>query len=212
MQPVDSSALASVSRVLQLSSSGSFETTFDDENLQQSLDVAPLVRRALTILNGKGWWGAAIATVHAGAGDITTSYNPYSVGTGSAQNGYPVRIEPETFDVWLLGGIRLNLSATATFTGAVLDIVMQQGRGFGATGNGAFPVAVWTGSVTPLTGGIFGTIQGSGSATGPMNAIRVPPDGLLRLRSLASGPLTATAEIAIGVFPAGLGQDAIGTN
>lgn len=218
MQEVDSAALTRVSKVLQLSTTGAELTEFQDELLQQVLDVAPMVRRGLTLDISGGIYTATILNTHVGSDTITTDVNPYVPATTFVGNGFPAEVS-DAFDVWLLGLHAQNITAPGDFGGGFFGIIT--GTLGMAWRNEAGSIAMvqvidlWkqetsgTGNLVVLTAE-FAAPAATGFIKLPMR-IRRSADVRFRFETVKSGVGAGTYKVflTLGLFPAGLGQDVV---
>jgi len=209
---VDSDALGEVTKALGLTGKGAGITEFLDGQLDQTLDVAPIVRRGRTQAGSQGIYTAALRNVHAGAGNLSTAVNPFDITVG-ALPPYPAPM-PAQFDVWLIGAGVQRVSGTGTLAAGIF--VRQgdaAGQGFGEDDSGVAVVssrstalAFWDSTVTELT--TFALQNGSN----PYQAINMRlrrPVTTVTFSSTASALATFEATLLIGVFPLSLGQDLV---
>lgn len=216
MQEVDSDALKFVSKILRLSGTGSQETNFQDEVLQQTLDVLALVRRAGTPVLSTGIFTATILNTHVGSDTINTDVNPYSPGTTFVGNGYPAEV-PANLDVWLLHAHAQGITGTGDFGGGQLSTIMDAlGMGWRNEANAIAmlqPIMSWDverteGSLVFLYSNQNDVLLFSGRRSG---GIRIPRHADTRIRFTTvkngAGAGTFKAFLTLGLFPAGLGQD-----
>ena len=212
MQEVDSAALERVAKILRLSTGGSQLTEFQDELLQQVIDIMPMARRALT--PGRlGIFTATILNTHVGSDTITVDVDPYEPGTTFVGNGYPAVVD-ENFDVWLLAAHALNVTAPGDFGGGFLSLLTTAlGMGWRNEANAiavnslieVYNQETTFGNVVMLTGG------GSDDFTHLDIGRRIPRDTVIRFQTVKSGVGAGTykAFLWLGIFPAGLGQDVV---
>lgn len=215
MQEVDSAALQRVAKVLQLSTGGAEQTDFQDELLQQVLDVAPIIRRGLTVAGSSGIFTATILNTHIGTDIVTTDVNPYSPGTTFVGNAYPPIVD-EDLDVWVLAAQAQNITGQGDFGGGFFGTISD------ATGMGwrneANAIAmeqirmVWNQEVQ--FGHLIYLSDNSGvSLMSHFGAqpFRVSHGANTRLRfdtkKIGAGAATFKLFLTLGVFPAGMGQD-----
>lgn len=222
MRDIDSDALRLVAQALGVGNpvTAVQQVQFDDGVLQQVLDVAALVRRAGTIAPSAGLWTVNIINSHNSANAVSTTIDPYNL-TG-AGNGYPVPIGPE-LDVWLC-----DVSG-GTGIASTIDIDEPSFLGIDypattvAVGTAAAVtqiVKTYTSTVTMADGRIqltdAGDAEGAGpkgrgtAYTGALLPRRIPRGGAIRWETKSTGITTLGARLLLGIFPAGLGQDAIG--
>lgn len=212
---IDSSALGSVQRALGLTGAGAPDSVLHDGDVYQVLDVGPLARRGRTQLATGGIYAAVLQNVHGGATDEQSEINPYSPGV-NAVPPYPAEVGPQ-FDVWLLGATLTINSGAGGLTRAMLFL------GLGATSIGwgvnsvPAPVApapqlglcYWDALV--VQGGVQTVgIQENGDPFARFG-LRLPRtlDTKLLFGSTSAAAVTFDCQILLGVFPVGLGQDAL---
>ena len=213
---IDSDALDRVAPALGISSDKlSAGTRLGSEDLTQVLNVNELIRRARTQGLTDGWFHCAMRTIHAGAGAISVSIDPYQPGDDAfAPYPSPVpRTGPNAQDFYLLAASLVRNSGAAALDGAMLFIVPatnQQGWGRDSAGGTVtttliYPIARWTGLDSTLNGINPSGIAGDGSAMVPIN-LRIGGNGL-RLTTDADAASEFTCLLTCGLFTAGLGQD-----
>lgn len=217
---LDSGALQTLNRVLG-ATGGSQHTRIDSDVLQTVMDMVPIVRRGRTFAGSEGLFMFGIENTHTAIDEtITSSVDPYNLGT-LAGAGLPRAIEPG-WDVWLLYALIRRTGANVNLDSAILDIsypaaltgfVSPAGSQFGGL-NVKYLISETENVLGGGTLGTYLTELGSGEA-GQTLAMRIPRGATIRLRTRtgnAAGVFPVYfASGLIGVFPAGLGQDAIGT-
>jgi hypothetical protein len=222
VRPVDTDALRLVSPALGIGnpSTAVQPVTFDDANLQQVIDVLPLVRRGRVPVGSTGLFCFQLRTVHAAADSTQTfEVNPYTLvqtGGGTVGGLWPNPV-PNDLDVWILRvSASLTSGASANFVGGVLDMVMGPsingfvGGGPLITSSSVHRLATFDDTLdNVLPGTIYLTQAGSGLADLPMG-FRLPRVTNLRWRTRNTNAtaIEATTTILMGLFGAGLGQDA----
>lgn len=211
MQEVDSQVLQDVTSTLQLSTRGAQITEFDDAVLQQVLDVMPIVRRGGTRVGTDGVYGLTVTQAHAGAGSLTTDIDPYALTPGTNVVGtWPSAAEIDNYDIWLLGPLSVAFSVVANFAfGGVFlrfPAARMSGIDTAAANTNLILGAFDTANATLFVGEEIGTGKIALSV-----AQRVPRGTLLRFISAAQvGAVDINFNAMLGVFPKGLGQDAVG--
>lgn len=214
---VTGDALDTLNRTLGLPGAGSAAVTeLNDGQVDQTLDVAPFVRRGRTWADSEGIFRFVLENGHGGAGTLSTSIFPYAPAVGSVAP-YPLQV-PEGYDIWLL---KAAVQVTTSFAGAcdallaMNNVKMGIGEddaGAAVTTNTVVPLALWLSpvsfaGVTFLRNGSFYfedigvRVPRSQGATGNNVAIT--------LQSTADGAVDATCTILAGIFPSGLGQDVV---
>ena len=118
MRQIDTDALRLVSSSLGIGnpSGATAATDFDDDLLQQVLNVGGLISRGRTPFPSSGIFGANIANVHGAANELSTDFNPYRISASglTAQSPWPDPV-PDDMDVWLLGASGFTtVAATVT--------------------------------------------------------------------------------------------------
>ena len=212
MQEVDSQALQLVARALRLSTGGSQLTQFQDELLQQSIDVGAVVRRGLTLAGTEGIHGASITNTHAAAGNETTTIAPFNLD-GLQNAPFPAEI-PTFFDFWVLWACPVTLSGAGVFNGMDASILTPAANeAFGGTGSTAARFGLWSDEITFTGIGSFpvsATGAGDAAWTNPQRVgMRVPRGGTLRIRTRAEGAAVYRLDLIVGLFPIGMGQDVL---
>lgn len=209
MREVDSPALSTVLRALGIGSpsTATAPVTFDDDNLQQVLDVTPMVRRGGSLaasIGGEGLFGLNMSTTHAGAGAEIVTVDPYALLSSAFGE-----TDPTKFDIWLLMGCSSTTAGTGAFTAAEVAVFYPDSQVFsgGAT---AMLVnrAIWDEEVSPFTGSAIHSFNATPNLeyTFSFN-MRIPPGGTIRYRTEATGAAAYRFDAAMGVFPASTGQD-----
>ncbi len=206
MIEVDSQALQKVSKVLQLSRGGSQLTEFQDELLQQVLDIAPIARRGLTLASTEGIHGANIINVHPGADTQSTTVDPWNLA-GSANPPFPNAI-PTFFDLWLLRGSAFTSAGAGNFTSADLTVLIPAANGaFGALGATGMRLASWADELSIQGGQLSTNAEGDGI---PLRfGMRLPRNATIRFRSTSTAAATYRFDMFLGLFPSSLGQDGL---
>ena len=212
-KPIESDALDRVYRVLGLSGGALPKgTILDDGNVSQVLSINEIVRRSRTSAATSGWFYAIFQNVHAAAGPLTSSIDPYDPGV-AVLAPYPDPV-PRGFDLYILRAMLRRNSGAGGLDGAVFSMnggVGQQAWGVNddGTATGAsqdpMPFALFTGLDTSTTSAVG--LSGDGSVNVPVN-LRVP-QGLLNitLRTDAAAAATFRGYLIMGLFPEALGQD-----
>lgn len=219
MREIDTDALRAVLPSLGIGNPGTATrpATFDDENVQQVLDVSGLIRRGRAPVGTVGIFAFQIQLEHAGGGVDNQAFqlNPYTLAqTGGGTTGglWPNPV-PDNMDVWVMSvGGRLTAGASADFDSAVFDMQLEpQLNAFvsnvAITAQAIPTVAAWDSIAAVVSGNRLARV-----GTGEIDArigIRVPRDAALRWRSRAgtTGAVNILFTTLVGLFPAGLGQD-----
>jgi hypothetical protein len=222
MIELDSEALAQVNKFLGVSSPAGMLADFDDQVLQQTLDVGALIRRARTPALSEGIFTCRLANTHAGAGSIVAAVDPYDPATATPANfedsGYLFPVDSTRWDVWLLGWTVLMFGLTHTnVTGTVLSLIRPAARMAFAVGattpTTAWEVLHWSNSSEGFGSPnevAFYSRSSNDQYAFPRAPIRLHRGDTIQLRSYATGasanPLQA--HLTLGLFPRGSGQDA----
>ncbi len=210
MQEIDSSVLSRVSKVLQLSTPGSEITEFQDEVLQQTLDVGPIARRGLTLTLTEGIYGASILNTHTGVqATITTIVDPWNLA-GAETAPFPAAI-PESMDLWLLMASAFTGTGGGSFDSADLTLIVPaRNRAFGAAGSVGMRI-MGLNSEIALVGGNFLSQNTTPEGIPLRIGMRVPRGATIRWRTRNGGATSPTFQVDmfLGLFPASLGQDGL---
>lgn len=203
MQEFDGPGLKDTQKILGLSSKPGFRTDFDSDVVQQVLDVQRIIRRGRAHAQSTGIWHWQSQLSHAVADTQTLVVDPYNFG--SAFNGYPVPV-PEGYDVWLIGPVTLVLNALALNMGTMVIASAIAGHLAATT---SIPVGIWDNDVSLGGGaGIFG-VSNNNPILFP-SATRLHRGATLDFTTISSAAMIAQFRYRLGVFAAGLGQDALG--
>jgi len=194
---------------LGLDGLGAQLTEFPDGVCDQVVDVVPIIRRGRTPANTEGIFTARLVNTHAAADSQAQTVDPYNLVLGTSSfNGYPGPM-PQGFDVWLLSVNAVASVAGLISTTAPSVLFMQYlatQTGFGTVAVVARHVVAYASQIA-ISGGP-NVLIGFGTGTLQQRlGIRIPRGTVLgwNTTSLIAG--TLTANLTIGVFPAGLGQD-----
>jgi len=214
-RPIDSDALQKVAQSLGLSGYGAQGTSFNDAVLDQVFDVAPLIRRGRTIASFSGVYTFVFQNEHSGSGTLVTSIDVLDVpAIGNLVWPRPV---PEDMDVWLLGAAVQQTAGAGTLSGALFVHYDPGRQGFGVNDDDSalvvsnpVPVARWDAIVTINTN--F-ALQENGDPWKRLG-IRLPraisgTGARVIFVSTASELASFACQMQMGLFPVGLGQDAI---
>jgi len=216
VKTVDSQALGLVNRALGLTGAGAPLTEFLDGQVDQTLDIAALVRRGRTQAGTGGIYIGVMENVHGAADSQQSQIVPYNVAVGAVAP-YPSPMPPG-FDVWILAATIDQVSGAGTLAAALsleplTDNLLGWGideSGVAATGISTLPLAYWDSVVT--VGREFGLLGGVGQPWAHIG-LRLPrpplSDVALDFDTTSSAIATFRCYILTGVFPIGLGQDVI---
>lgn len=209
---IESDALDNVYRVLGLSGGALPKgTLLDDGNVSQVLTVNDIVRRSRTPGVTVGFYYGILLNIHAAAGEVATSIDPYSVGA-FGQPPYPSPVLPG-FDVWCLTASVNRRTGAGTLDGAVLSydptgIQRAFGRNSAAaevSTHSPFPLARWTALDLETTQSIGVAGDGGGMVK---IGLRLGRGGSLGFTSdVAAAAANIECNMILGLFPEALGQD-----
>lgn len=209
---IDSDALGLINRILGLGGGGESDTDLEDQTLVQVLDVAAAVRRSLAGGVREGWFTGVMDNIHAAAGAVVTTVNPYTTSDVPTGGSWPQPV-PKGLDIWVLGAALVVTGAGGGLDGGMLNLdplPAQQGwgrdsAGAAVVGSGEFPIVRWTGidsSVAPVPVGI----TGDGSVF-VKTLVRIARGTQLLFRTDATAADTFRCTVLLGLFPEALGQD-----
>jgi len=214
LKKIDSQALGILNKSLGLTGSGSPLTELTDGVVDQSIDIAPIVRRSSTPAQTGGIFTGQFANIHPGGDTQVSLIFPYAAAVDLIFPPYLTPM-PEQFDIWVLSAAMRGTGGSTLSAGLfVVTGGAQQGWGVNSLGalltaNANMCLAFWDAVrvVGTITIGIAG---GAGRATERIG-FRLPRSRLtqLQFRSTASAATTFTCDIVLGVFPVALGQDGL---
>ncbi len=215
MKRVDSDALGVVTRALGITGAGAPVTEFIDGQLEQTLDIAPIVRRGRALAATEGIFTGLLRNIHTDAESLVTALNPYSVlPRVAAIAPYPA-IVPAQFDLWLLGAVLVRTSGGGTLNATLTLQYNAQGWGLddndaAVAGNLTMPLGNWDTFLTQGGFTTYGILAGSDQPFLNLG-LRIPRAGAPELSFFSTSSLTVTitAQVILGLFPVALGQDAI---
>lgn len=203
-----------MNKALGIAGSGDSQTELLDGTVDQVLDVGQIARRGGTLAGTEGIFRCILRNVHAGAGDIFSSWQPYLPGETGLIAPYPTPV-PDDLDVWLLGASVESVSGGGSLVGAALRLTQIQ-QGFGiddsaaaVVSNSVFTVAWWNTHIGILAPPFMATQ--SLQPFKPIN-LRIPRKGaiaspFLSFGSQSDGINTFDCVMMMGLFPVALGQD-----
>jgi len=210
---ISSTALEPINKALGIAGAGDSQTELSDGLVDQTLDVGQLARRGGTLAGTEGIFRIVLRNDHAGAGDLFTSFQPYSAGATGSIAPFP-NVIPDKFDFWLLGA-SIETEGAGSLQFATLRLTNVQ-QGFGIDDSAAavvstaiFTLAYWNTSVKVLAP-FFAASQ----STLPYQKLnmRIPRKGaiaspFIAFSSQADGVSEIDCCLLCGVFPVALGQD-----
>lgn len=226
MRSLDTDAMSFVARALGVGApmTATRDVVFDDDVLQQSLDVGPLLRRArlYSPMSAKIWRFAIQMSVGAGGGTDNNNLRVYTedAGTFEFENDYPEEIDRQAFDAWVSHVSCFVSAESGDFTSASFNLIgTPPGSELGPTNTSAtaptnqMPLACWDGVAT--VAGIDFAVANSDVRTvvqlqSPLRVRGGNNDLLLNGRLTAAagtGATTASVQGLITIAPAGMGQD-----
>jgi len=212
---VDSSALTLLNKILRIAGTGfgASQTELDDGNLTQVLEVSPVIRRSLTPANSSGIFYSIFANVHAGAGQLHTSVNPYTTPVGTLGAFVtPLRTDQE---IWLISAAIARTAGAGTLDAALLELELPAiSQAFGENNSGVavasskdYPLGRWDVIDTETTR-LVGLTE-SGEPLVKLN-MRLARGSLIRFTSdVAGASATIQCTVLLGIFPIALGQDIV---
>jgi len=215
---IDSDALQILTKALGLTGAGSPVTELLDGVVDQSLDVAPIVRRSRTQGVTSGIYTGLMENNHSAGDTETSQFAPYAGGTVVTFPPFPA-VMPLQFDIWLLAATFTRTSGTGTVTCGLAVTYPTQQLGFGVDDAGAvhtdtpqFPVA-FADTVVNWGGGVLVRCAGVTDGFYPIG-MRLPrpagPGALtLDFSSVSSAAAIYQCMVFLGVFPVSLGQDGL---
>jgi len=210
MISIDSDALGLINKSLGVTGRGAPVTELLDGEVNQTLDIAPIVRRSRTQAATDGLYRCVLRNVHGAANTITSSETPYNIAVGRIAP-YPNPMPPQ-FDIWLLWASLLQVSGSGTLS-AVLSLAVPT-QGWGIDDSGVAVVSALTQTIAAWDALFAVTVTiGLQQGNGPLAKIglRLPRDLATNLlfRSTSSAVATFECQFLLGVFPVGLGQDGV---
>jgi len=211
---INSDALVEVNRALGLSGAAPGQTELVDDQIFQTLDIAAVARRGLTMASSEGIFHGILQNVHTDAESLNSEWRPY-VDVQAPQIGAFPNPMPAGLDVWLLAMSAREESGAGTPTGAVTMVMDVSHLGFGVNDSGV-PVSASTASTLARfdalvdEGGHTYFIRENGDPWW-RGAVRFPRGPGTRIQWRTTSTLTATydLQLVVGVFPTALGQDAL---
>lgn len=214
MREIDTDALHGVAESLGIGNPATVvgQVEFQDEVLQQVLDVARLVRRSRAgVVRTQGVINFSIDHTHPVANTITTDVDVYGLVTNvSADPPWPEPEKIEELDIYLLGCSAFS-DTDGAITSAVVQVVDFPDGEFGG-GQSSIQYCHFAGNDT-ITGNFFLTENGTGLTAPKLAPLRIPrafPSTPIRFRSTAGAAADVTCILTLGLFPRGLGQDVVG--
>jgi len=213
---VNSDALNVVNKALGLTGPGSQITEFLDGQLDQVLDVAPMIRRGRTLASTEGLFTGIIRNIHVSDDSVATAVRPYNMVADEVVPPWPTPI-PDLFDIWILQATVSRESGTGTLVGALLDTNWDSqawgvdSAGDPVVGSPALPLAFWDAQASEgaVTMGILNGTNGPAKRIG-MRLQRVGnPSLVFRTTSGGAAACEWQCDIILGLFPVALGQDGI---
>jgi len=211
---IDSQALEVANKALGLTGAGAAETELTDGIVDQVLSVKDIVRRSRTQSQTTGLYTAVMRTVHTDAETVQVDILPYVVPATNLIAPYLSPV-PRSFDIWLLtAGVRLNAGGGGVTATLSVDYAnASQGFGINDGGGAALStlphrLALWDAVITDVT--TFAVLAGSEQPSAQIG-LRLQQGVFTQLVFRATSTLTSQwdCQLLLGVFPVGLGQDAL---
>ena len=205
---VESRALSEINRALKITGHGG-ETLFDEHNLQQTLVVNDLVRRAFAPVGTDHLWGVQLRNTHLITEDqIITSFDPYALSVATIGNAWPDADTLEASDVWLFGPVQGSL-ASGAYLGAQLDILWGATRVAQIDVSGALSQTLAFFNSTVSVAGLRDYLKTPEGSVLVPGAWRIPRGVTVRwVTQTAPAVADVFCYFNIGIFRRGLGQDA----
>jgi len=207
-QLVDSQALQRVSKTLQLSTPGAQETLFIDERLEQVIDVAPMVRRGLTLAGSEGIYTANIRNTHSGSqGNVTTIVDPWNLG-GLARPPFPPVI-PDNLDLWITGFNAEVVSGNGFFSSGRFDLFVPTTHQAFGTVTTNITLVGWSDEESLQNNAFLVPFDGESIGVWTFVRIRVPRLATFRFHTFNNGANAPVYQLdmLLGLFPSSMGQD-----
>jgi hypothetical protein len=229
MRPVDTDVLREVQKALGIRLQGNAE--FDDGVLQQVLDAGPLIRRGGTIFPSDGIYGLTFELDFDGINPQTQTvvWNPYdseytaASTAGLTKGDFWPAVMPDNLDAWIIGPVILHSDAANPFQNAgdgawayLTSSTRNRGIFYPAASiqTTIIPVAFWNTEVA-FGASTFAFVGSNAATLTQMQGVayRLRPGDTFRYACKVADAVTDFGIIRIharvGLFPAGLGQDAV---
>lgn len=211
---LSSESLSPMNKTLGLGGAGDAQTELLDGTVDQVIAINEIARRGRTLAGTEGIFRIALRNIHAGAGDVSTSFQPYEAALAGVIAPFPSPI-PAGLDFWLIGA-SIETDATNSFDSAVIRLTnVQQGFGIDSAGVAVVSVAVftltnWTG-VSSAIAPPYGISSGTQLPYKKIN-MRIPRKGAIAspfivCSTQALGAAEYDFVLMCGLFPSALGQD-----
>lgn len=213
MAIVKGEQLTLVQRLYRFATQGlSGITEVDTDHVSQVLPIVPeILRRSMTVTSSQGVGVALFKNEHAGAGQLTTTINPYT--TDNVGNGYPSPVDFTRNDVWIIGASVDRTAGAGTLDAALLEIQFSSDQGFfgehddgsSKVGGADMPVARWDSIDTTTNRGNALTEQGQPYV--PINLRLARGTVIAFISDVAGASADIQCNLIVGLFPQGMGQD-----
>jgi len=214
MRRIDSSALEFMTKMLGLGGPPDPETILDDGRIDQVIDLAPVIRRSLTLAgSGGGIMYAVMENVHSAADSEISTLFPYQPGALRVLNAFTNPL-PDTFDIWLIAAALQQTSGTGTVEALMTVELPDQTQAMGVDDGGTvvtqadmeFPLAFWDTLRTENL--VFGqSDNGEIYKKLNMRLARSQSATSLQFYTTSSAASEYQLLLLLGVFPVGWGQD-----
>ena len=211
---IDSQSLEPVNKALGIAGSGDSQTELLDGSLDQVLDVGPIARRGRTLAGTEGIFRIVLRNIHAAAGDISSSLQPYGIGETGLNPPFPNPI-PDSMDFWFIGASIQRFSGSGGLNLAAVRLTnVQQGFGIDSAGTAVVSTSVitlisWNSNEARLAPA-FGLQQ----SLNPFQSVnlRIPRKGAIASPFIVFGTDAVDMSewdlvMLCGLFPVSLGQD-----
>jgi len=214
MIDVDSDALQTVQRALGVPGRGAQITQFADGQLDQVLNVAPMIRRGRTFAGNQGIYTALLENNHAGADSQVSTAEPYNMPVGTV-GSYPSPVPPE-FDLWIIAATVRRTSGSGTLSAGLYMDLAANTFGWGVDEAAAAVAAQSVRMIFALWDAT--TAQGTqvvGTRNGELPWVSIGfrfPRHVgadLMFRTTSSAAAVFNCQLLLGLFPVALGQDAL---
>ena len=214
MQEVDSTVLSRVAKLLRLSTSGSQLTEFQDEILQQVLDVGRTIRvgAGLPQFQDDNYAVSSVTNVHTAANTVTTQWDPYEFTATTDPSFDPLDTD---FELWAVMWAGIATVLAAEFGSGILRWDSDPELAIGSTvGAHSFPLQMWN----SFNADQFPDVLRMSSSLNlfqlqPPTTIqlpwRIPRGGSFAFATTSTGAGNPNFQLnmLLGVVPRGFGQD-----
>lgn len=211
MRELDTQALELVAPALGVGNpaTATQPAVLDDANLQQSLEVGPLVRRARApggFQGGVYMW--QLTQSHAGVGSLTNDIDFYDPGSfAAASSGYPAEKQIRGLDCYLAGPITGGTNAPANISRVSVRLEFPAVWNCGLDDLGQIDLPILENDGTVIAGANHLVWLGQGSANSwcaypPI--LRLPNPGALEMLSTVTAAADITLRGLVLIVPKGM--------